>query len=381
MMYSLRDYGDMIADRERFEGYRKAISHTVHPQDVVLEIGCGPGVFALLACQAGARKVYAIDSEEIVDFARALAAANGFVDRMEFMQIDSRKLQLPERVDVIISDIRGSLPLFGPAIASLDDARQRFLAPGGRLVPQRDTLRAAVIEAEDFYSMLTSPWVKSIPSLGLSPALSLILNGSYTSQFDSSQLLTDSQTWGVLDYSVGAKASLAANLDFVAIRTGIAHGICLWFETELLRGIGYSSWPHSSKTVYGQMFLPWLEAVPVQPGQRICVSLHADSVDDEYLWRWETKICGTGKDADRSFQQSTFQGANFTPRSLRRRAADFIPSLSEEGQANRWMLQAMDGKTSLHEIAQAAAKTFPQTFPRWERALHRAAQLATQFSR
>jgi len=116
-MYSLRDFGDMIADAERFDAYSKAIAKAVRPGDAVLEIGCGPGVFALQACSAGAKKVYAIDSEEIVYFARELAAANGFLERMGFIQTDSRKLQLPERVDIIVSDIRGSLPLFGHAIA------------------------------------------------------------------------------------------------------------------------------------------------------------------------------------------------------------------------------------------------------------------------
>jgi protein arginine N-methyltransferase 1 len=380
-MYSLRDYGEMIADRGRLEAYNKAIAKAVRPGDSVLEMGCGPGAFALLACQAGARKVYAVDSEEIVHFARELAIANGFADRMEFIQSDSRKVQLPERVNVIISDIRGSLPLFGHAIASLEDARQRLLAPGGRLIPQRDTLRAAVIEADDFYSKLVSPWVKSIPSLELSPSLPLLLNGSYTSHFKSDQLLTEAQTWAVLDYSVGAKACPAANLDFSVTRAGTAHGICLWFEAELLEGITYSSGPDSSKTIYGQVFLPWLEAVPVQHGQRICVSLQANLVGEEYIWRWETKVRGNGNSADRRFRQSTFQGANFTPQALRRRAADFVPALSEEGQVDRWLLEAMDGKTSLQKMAQAAAERFPSIFPRWEDALHRAAELARQFSR
>src|SRR5258706_10457449 len=201
-MYSLCDYGAMIADSSRLEAYKKAIAKAVQPGDSVLEIGCGPGALALLACQAGARRVYAIDSEEIVHFARELAAANGFADRMEFIQSDSRKIQLPERVNVIISDIRGSLPFFGQAIACLEDARQRHLAPGGRLIPQRDTLKAAIIEAGDFYSKLASPWVQSIPSLELSPSLSLVVNGSYSSHFNIEQLLTEPQTWAVLDYSV-----------------------------------------------------------------------------------------------------------------------------------------------------------------------------------
>src|SRR5258708_7973177 len=161
-VYSLDAFGAMIADRGRFEAYSKAIVKAVQPGDAVLEIGCGPGVFALLACQAGARRVYAIDSDEIVHFARELGAANAFADRMEFIQIDSRKVQLPERMNVIVSDLRGSLPLFGRAITSLEDARQRLLAPGGILIPQRDTLKAAVIEANDFYSQFVAPWQNSV---------------------------------------------------------------------------------------------------------------------------------------------------------------------------------------------------------------------------
>jgi hypothetical protein len=110
------------------------------------------------------------------------------------------------------------------------------------------------------------------------------------------------------------------------------------------------------------------------------VTFNADLVGHDYIWRWETRISRHGH-APLHFRQSTFQGANFTPQALRRRAADFVPSLSEDGLADRWLLQAMDGKTSLQQIAQAAAERFPSLFPHWEDALHRAAELARQFSR
>jgi len=380
-MYSLCDYGGMIADSKRFEAYRKAIAKAVRPGDAVLEIGCGPGVFALLACQAGARKVYAVDSEEIVHFARELAALNGFAERIEFIESDSRKAHLPERANVIVSDIRGSLPFFGHAIGTIEDARQRFLAPRGRLIPQRDILKAALIEADDFYSKLLSPWLHSAPALNLSPSLPLLLNGSYSGHFNSDQLLTEPLTWTVLDYSVGAKPCAAADLNFSTTRAGMAHGVCIWFDTELLDGIGYSSGPGADKTIYGQVFLPLLEAVSVQRGQQIAVSLHTNLVGQEYVWRWETKTGGDAKDTGRHFQQSTFQSVNFAPQSLRCRAADFVPSLPENGLADRWLLHAMDGKASLQQIAQAAAQRFPAIFPLWQDALRRAAELARQFSR
>jgi protein arginine N-methyltransferase 1 len=380
-MYSLHDFGDMIADAERFGAYSKAIAKAVRPGDAVLEIGCGPGVFALLACRAGAKKVYAIDSEDVVQFARQLAAANGFEDRIEFIQSDSRKAELPERVNVIVSDIRGVLPLCGHAISSIEDARQRFLAPGGILIPQRDTLKASLVEATDYYSRLTSPWRNAIRGMDFSSALSLVLHGSYPSQFKPEQLPTEAQSWCVLDYMAGVSQPATAELHFLLARPATVHGVCVWFETQLFDGIGYSSGPDGASTIYGQIFLPWLEAVQIKQGQEICVGLRADLIGGDYIWRWETEICGGSGHGARHFKQSTFQGANFTPQALRRRAADFVPSLSEEGRADRWLLQAMDGKTSLQQMAQAAAEEFPKIFPRWEDALRRAAELAAQFSR
>lgn len=380
-MYSPRNYGEMIADSTRTRAYVRAIAGSVRPDDTVLELGCGPGLFSLLACRAGARKVYAIESEEIVHHARSLAAANGLETRIEFLHTDSRRAQLPERVNVIVFDLRGNLPLFECAIPSIEDARQRFLAPAGIMIPRRDIMKAAIVEASDYYSRLTSAWRVFEPEIDLSRSLMLILNDSYTAYFKEDQLLTESKRWCVLDYQAGVTPNAAGDLCFHAMRAGTAHGICVWFEAELSDGIEFSSGPGDVRGVYGQRFFPWPQPVSLEAGQEIQISLHADLVGDQYVWRWDTRIPERTKDSGRCFLQSTFQGANLAPDSLRRRAADFVPSLSEDGQANRWVLQAIDGRASLQEIAQAAAKRFPRSFPCWEDALHRAADLAAQFSR
>jgi protein arginine N-methyltransferase 1 len=379
-MYSLRAYGEMIGDAGRFDAYAKAIARAVRPGEVVLEIGCGPGVFALLASRAGAERVYAIETEDVVHLAKQLATANGLAERIKFLQRDSRRTELPERVNVIVSDIRGTLPLFDHAIPSLEDARRRFLAPGGILIPQRDTLKVALAEAGVYYSSLTSPWNWSMQDLDLSSSLSLILNENYGVRFKREQLLSEPQNWCVLDYAAGAQKQAAANLSFRVVRPGVAHGLCLWFETQLFEDIGYSSGPDGASTIYGQAFLPWLEPVNVVEGQEIQVELHADLVGDDYVWRWNTRIDIPGSDA-RHFQQSTFQGANFAPHSLQRRAADFVPALSETGEADRWLLQAMDGKASLQEIAEEAAKRFPRFFSSSDEAFRRAAELSGKYSR
>jgi type I protein arginine methyltransferase len=379
-MYSLRVYGAMIADAGRFDAYAKAIARAVHPGDTVADIGCGPGMFSLLACRAGARRVFAIEPANSIQFARELAAANGFTDRIEFVQNDSRKTELPERVNVIVSDLRGVLPLFGQAIPSLEDARQRFLATGGVMIPQKDTLKAAVIEAQRYYSLLVSPWRKRVRELDLSPLVLPVLNQFYGSSFKKNQLLTEAQDFGSLDYMKGATTRVTAELNFRVAREGTAHGVCLWFETKLFENIGYSSGPGPADSVHGQLFLPWLEPVTLKVGQEMHIGLHADLVDQDYIWRWETRIPAVRKRPAFHFLQSTFQGANLSVQSLRRQAVDYAPLLSEAGKADLWMVQKMDGSTSLEKIAQSASEQFPQLFSSWRQAFVRAVELSKGFS-
>src|ERR1041384_4653895 len=85
-MYSLRFYGQMLADAPRMEAYTAALRQTVKPDSVVMDLGSGPGFFALLACKLGARRVYAVQPDSVISLARDVAAANGCADRIEFFE-------------------------------------------------------------------------------------------------------------------------------------------------------------------------------------------------------------------------------------------------------------------------------------------------------
>jgi type I protein arginine methyltransferase len=379
-MYSLRSFGCMISDSARFDAYAKAISRCVRPGNIVAEIGCGPAVFALLACRAGAKRVYAIETEDSIEVARQLAVANGFADRIQFFQSDSRKTELPERVDVIVSDIRGVLPLFNGALASLQDARNRFLAPGGVMIPRRDVVKVAMTESEEIYSGLVAPWSTCVAGTELSIPRQLELNTAHGGRIKSEELMSQSQEFCTLDYMAKAGPGASAKLAFRANRNGTAHGLCVWFDTELYEDIGFSSGPESPVTIYGQLFLPWLEPVMMEEGQEILVTLQANLVGKEYMWRWETRF----SDADGNkvhFQQSTFEGSQVSSRTLRRHAVDHVPVLTAEGEAERFLLGAMNGKASLEEIARRAAAGFPEVYSSHEDAFQRVTELARKFSR
>ena len=112
-MYDPDDYRIMLGDEVRVTAYLRAIEQVVRPGDVVLELGTGPGFFAVAACRAGAARVYAVEPNDVITLGPAVAAANGCADRITFLRTSSERVTLPERADVLVEDMRGVLPVMG----------------------------------------------------------------------------------------------------------------------------------------------------------------------------------------------------------------------------------------------------------------------------
>jgi protein arginine N-methyltransferase 1 len=316
-MYSLHFYGRMLADTPRMNAYVEALRRSVTPDSVVLDLGSGPGVFALLACKFGARRVYAVEPDSTITIAREAAVANGFVDRMEFFQSYSSEVTLPEPATIIISDLRGVLPWFERHIPAIVDARQRLLAPGGRLIPERDFVFASLVEAPKTYEEIVGPWVNNQFDLNLSAGASRITNAWRKTRIEDGELLTDAINWTRLDYYEVTSADVDAEMSWRAARSGTAHGIAVWFDTETIDGVGFTNRPGAEELIYGQGFFPFPRPVTVTEGEEIKVRLRADLVEDNYVWCWDTNF----PTQTLSFRQSTFFAAALSEEQLRTKYA------------------------------------------------------------
>jgi protein arginine N-methyltransferase 1 len=177
-------------------------------------------------------------------------------------------------------------------------------------------------------------------------------------------------------------------MTWTAERPGTAHGILVWFDTQLLEGIGFSNAPGEPKLIYGQAFFPLEQPIDLAVGEQVVVRLAANLVAREYVWRWETEVFSVAafSSVRRSlperrlrFQQSTFLGGAFGIEKLRRSEAGYVPRLSASGQMDCYLLSLIDGQLSLGEIARQAAERSPHQFPRWQDALTRVAELADKF--
>ncbi|MCY0928946.1 methyltransferase domain-containing protein [Streptomyces sp. H27-H1] len=126
----------MLGDRLRMTAYKAAVTEAVRPGATVLDLGTGTGILAQWALEAGAARVYGIDlNEKILETATRRLTEAGFGDRFHPLRGFSFDIELPERVDLIISEIMGNLADNENCVAILDDARTRFLRPGGAMLP------------------------------------------------------------------------------------------------------------------------------------------------------------------------------------------------------------------------------------------------------
>ena len=368
-MYSLTDYGQMIADRVRMDPYALALKAVITNESVVLDLGAATGIHSLLACKFGARKVYALEPNDAIHLARKLAQINGFSDRIDFIQDSSTNVTLPEKVDLIVSDLRGVLPLFGLHIPTIIDARERHLAPGGVLIPRRDTLWAALVEVPYLYKELIEPW--DFPyGFSMAPAKELAL--SNWSDFDSKttqsrNLLTEPQRWAELDYTtIGDSNVFSQELNQETIRKGTAHGWLVWFDCELSDGIGFSNGPHERRvaTVYGRAFFPLLEPVKVAMGDSVALEIQARLKGDEYIWQWQTHflVSDSGNRIKKHFDQSTADTELSGIYSRDSEIAHLRPTSTEAGELDRLILSLLDGNNTIEQIVQQAITSFPSRF-------------------
>lgn len=379
-MYDILSYGQMLLDRSRVAAYHAALRAAVRPGMVVADIGCGTGYFTLLACELGARRVYAIEPNEAIHVARDAVQAAGCADRVEFFEGVSTAFQPAERADVIVSDLRGVLPLYFTHVAALADARERLLAPGGTLICRRDTLRVVPVQAKELYEEQVGPWRSAAGDLWRQARV-MACNTQRKAQFEAGQLLAEPCTWAELDYGELRTPDVAGRAEWTFATDVTAHGLCLWFDAELAGGFHYSNQPPRKDSVYGSAFQPWPEEVAIRRGDRVQVELRAQLSGERYEWFWNTDIVAADGARRAAFRQGTPFARPLTPRYLRRRMPDYAPACDERGDFVRWALGRMNGHSSLETIAIEAAQVFPARFPRAADALTRLTELADEYAR
>ncbi|HYE73323.1 MAG TPA: hypothetical protein VEF04_08330, partial [Blastocatellia bacterium] len=139
--------------------------------------------------------------------------------------------------------------------------------------------------------------------------------------------------------------------------------------------------PGNPELVYGNAFFPWLQPTAIAAGDSVSVTLQADLVGKDYVWRWESSVLDQGKpdQIKANFKQSDFFGRLWSPKTLRKMEAGYTPTLNEAGQIQQFILEQMDGTASLDEIAHQVSIQFPRRIANQQEALTIVREMSRKF--
>jgi hypothetical protein len=331
----------------RLDQFAKAIASRVKPGDAVVDLGAGSGILSFLACRAGARRVYAIEAGASLEFARLLAAKNGFADRIEFIGHPSTQVVLPERVNAIVGDIHDTFGLQANGLAALVDARDRFLEPNGALIPSSIQLFAVPIEVPDQYRRTIDVWRQRVQGVDLSPLRALAVHRPSAARVDREQLLAPPTPVATVDLTRAVTLYVGGAAASEVTRAGTLHGICGCFVTTLADGVSMGNVPgDSSTTNFAQAFFPIESPLAVDIGDRIAVRI---DTHDGSVARWQVEVTRTGRALAR-FDHATLHSDALSVKALHKQAADYRPTLTAVGVMERELLDRFDGRHSASEL-------------------------------
>jgi hypothetical protein len=350
----------LLNDSARVAAYAQAIAATVKPGDVVVDLGAGTGVMALLACRAGAARVYAIEGGGMVEIVRRIVRANRLEDRIVCVYGDSKQVELRERIDVAIADQTGPLGVGGGLFAIFNDARRRLLKPHGTTIPARIDLSVGAAEYPEGWAPIGF-WEERPAGFDMSAMRDVARNVGYEIHFSPAQLLSEPARVLSFNLAQPTAATLSGAATLVARRPGTLHGLFGCFSAELAPGISISNSPLGPGTIKRRAwFMPIECPVVLETGDSIGAVVHM--MPAEEMVTWKVEVAGRDGVAKDKSTHSTFKGTLIAREELHRMRSDYVPRLSTRGEIERAILELCDGTRSARQIAEEVRQRFPENF-------------------
>ncbi len=277
-------HAEMISDHTRTRAYRRAIfeNPAIVEDRVVLDVGSGTGILSLFAAEAGARHVYAVEASGMAPIAEKVVRDNGLQNAITVLHGSLEDLELPEPVDVIISEWMGYALLFEGMLSSVLVARDRWLKPGGMLIPGQARLYACAVEDFEVEAKRFAFW-DSVYGYDMSAIAEYARHEPLVDSVDPHCLVTESAVITDLDlYDPDlVHTHHRADVDLIAERRETVHAILLWFDVDLTDDIVLSTHPDDAPTHWKQTLLYLPRPIRVARGDAIRLQLAIEPAPDD----------------------------------------------------------------------------------------------------
>ncbi|XP_071320681.1 histone-arginine methyltransferase CARM1-like isoform X3 [Trachinotus anak] len=235
----------LLQDYLRTATYQRAmfVNDTDFRDKVVLDVCCGSGILSFFAIQAGATRVYAVESSPMAKYTQILVQSNSLSERIRVLEGKVEEVSCPDMVDVIVSEPIGYMLLNERLMESFLHAR-KWLKPNGLMFPSCGDIHLAPFSDEQLYFehyARASFWQqRSFYGVNLSALHSAAVDEFFrqpiVDTFDVQILMARS-----VKHCINFKEAKEEDLHrmeipfvFTLLQSGLVHGLAFWFDVAYL---------------------------------------------------------------------------------------------------------------------------------------------------
>uniref|UniRef100_A0A182PK48 Histone-arginine methyltransferase CARMER n=1 Tax=Anopheles epiroticus TaxID=199890 RepID=A0A182PK48_9DIPT len=234
---------NMMQDFVRTSTYQRAIYNNAQDfqNKVVLDVGAGSGILSFFAVQAGAAKVYAVEASNMAQYAQQLVSSNNLTDKIIVIAGKIEEIELPERVDVIISEPMGYM-LYNERMLETYLHGKKWLKQDGKMYPSRGDLHVAPFTDEALYMEQYNKanfWMQTefhgVNLVALrDAAMKEYFRQPIVDTFDIRICMAKSirHTTNFLTADEKDLHRIQIDVEFHMLETGTCHGLAFWFDVE-----------------------------------------------------------------------------------------------------------------------------------------------------
>lgn len=359
-----------LADDHRMNAYRSALSALVRPGAVVVDLGSGSGILGLLACQAGAARVYCIDESSMLGVARAHIGASGYADRCVFLSAHSEEVKLPELADLVVADQMGPFGVWAGLLECFADARRRFLKPTGVLVPSRLGLWLAGVADPEFQARQRAV-ERNAGTLDFSHLRHLMQHDVQMvgPPLTRHAFVTAPAELVSLTLGVDAPEKLTASVELTATTSGTLDGLAGWFSATLDAGsaIELTNRPLSPERIdRSYMFVPFKSPLSVAEGDVLRITL--TTLSRQTFLAWNVQRVDASGNRVSLLKQTSLPTSLLSRRQVLQTSGEHRPVLSRRGRLKRYILELCDEQRTIDQIINAVHERYGEDLHSRERA-------------
>ncbi|KAL1343061.1 hypothetical protein HN51_029506 [Arachis hypogaea] len=234
-------YEEKNRDKVRNHTYKSAIEYHADNirNKVVLDLGCGTGILSILCAKAGARKVYAVDAgTDIAGQVANIVHANNRSHVIIVVRGRFEDVEINEDVDVIVSEWMGQMLLGEDMLLRVITARDRWLKPGGVILPSSGTLFMAPFTNFERYCQKVEFW-QDVADIDMSVMIPFTEQNAFNlpnvDRIKDKNLLADPQVVKHINcYSITIPElmSIEESFSMKTLKQGRVNGFAFWFNAE-----------------------------------------------------------------------------------------------------------------------------------------------------